>query len=122
MISATVYQNRIEELLKLIFPVDSVKKEWSIWDGAEDGFRRTSTTYAPRLDIAVGPFNITTQNKHEHIQSIQKSSNHDLIQSIIKIGKEENQDWGFNRNPRCLLAVEIEFSGSSKHILKGCIE
>lgn len=115
--SATIYQSHMENLLKQIFLAENVKREWSIWNGAEDGFRRTNTTYAPRLDIAVGPFNTTTENKHADTTAIRDFNEHPLIASIILKGQEENQNWQYNNNPRCLLAIEIEFSGSSKHIL-----
>ncbi len=115
--SASIYQKHTEELLKIIFAADSVKREWSIWDNASDGFRRINTMYAPRLDIAVGPFNTTTQNKHFDTTAIRSFNGHPLIASIIVKGQEENQNWQYNNNPRCLLAIEIEYSGSSKHIL-----
>lgn len=115
--SAAIYQRRMEELLKLIFSADMIKREWSIWDGARDGFRRTNTMYAPRLDIAVGPFNTTTENKHFDTTAIRNFDGNPLIASIILKGQEENQNWQYNNNPRCLLAIEIEYSGSSKHIL-----
>lgn len=115
--SAAIYQKHIEVLLGRIFPAEMIKREWSIWDGARDGFRRTNTTYAPRLDIAVGPFNTTTENRHADTAAIRAFNEHPLIASIILKGREENQPWQYNNNPRCLLAIEIEYSGSSKHIL-----
>ncbi len=117
LMSAIGYQKRMEELLKLIFPADSVKREWSIWNSARDDFRRTKKMYAPRLDIAVGPFNTSTENRHFDTTVIQNLNRHPLISSIILEGKKKNQKWQYNKNPRCLLAIEIEFSGSSKHIL-----
>jgi hypothetical protein len=115
--SATIYQSHVENLLKQIFPDENVKREWSIWNGEEDGFRRTNTTYAPRLDIAVGPFNITTENRYEDTEVIRSWNAQNLINEIITKGQQENVDWRYNNNPRCLLAIEIEYNGSSKHIL-----
>lgn len=115
--SATIYQNHVENLLKQIFSAENVKREWSIWQDAEDAFRRARTTYAPRLDIAVGPFNITTENRYIDIDTMRGFNEHSLIQEIILKGQRENQNWQYNNNPRCLLAIEIEYSGSSKHIL-----
>lgn len=115
--SATIYQSHVENLLKQIFPHENVKREWSIWNGAEDGFRRTKTTYAPRLDIAVGRFNTTTENRHADTAAMRVFNEHPLIEAVILKGQEENQNWQYNSNPRCLLAIEIEYSGSSKHIL-----
>lgn len=115
--SAAIYQKHIEVLLGRIFSAEMIKREWSIWDGARDGFRRTNTTYAPRLDIAVGPFNTTTENRHADMTAIRDFNGHPLIASIIINGQDKNQNWQYNNNPRCLLAIEIEYSGSSKHIL-----
>ena len=114
--SATIYQKHIEEKLKKIFVPQDVKREWSIWENSKDAWKRRSA-YAPRLDLALGPFNLTATNKDRDIEIIKDAANNPLILETIQKGQADNQNWRYNANPRCLLAVEIEFSGSSKHIL-----
>lgn len=114
---AQPYQDKAEHLLKKAFGSDLVQQEWPIWKGASDDWAK-KMTYAPRLDIAVGPFNLTSENKEHDIQKILAKSQHSLIKKIIDEASRQNPDnFILNKNPRCLLAIEIEFSGSSKHVL-----
>jgi hypothetical protein len=107
-----VYQNLIRDALKKYFG-DEVKKEWSINTAATDAFKH-KTVYAPRIDIAVGPFNTKIESFPEMHQEISLFSIvNPFIHKLLKIHK----DVKLNQNPRCLLAIEVSFSGSSKHIL-----
>lgn len=108
---ATECQEQITQLLKNIFGPDLVKKEWSIRVGATDAFRHKGI-YSPRLDVAVGPFNIDREDIYLNQNKIAEYREHPLIKGICS-----KVEIDFNRNPRCMLAIEIEFSGSSKHIL-----
>lgn len=65
-------QRQIYELLREVFNPADVKLEWPIQLGATDRFRDPGI-YAPRLDIAVGPFNSTTSNVFEDIRAIQSA-------------------------------------------------
>ncbi len=114
--SAKASQKEIHELLKTIFGNDHACLEWDIRKGSTDTFSDPET-YRPRLDIAIGPFN-NTQDREEKISAINAASSHAVLDKIIKIATEQNYDvFVKNKNPRCLLAIEIEFSGSGKHIL-----
>jgi hypothetical protein len=115
--AARQYQARVKKLLAEIFGADNVRSEWSIRSDAEDGFNDPAA-YAPRVDISVGPFNVTTVSVEHDVGTIVEASRHPLIREVLALGLSQNHgDLINNKNPRCLLAVEIEFSGSSKHIL-----
>lgn len=110
-------QDRLFRSLCGLFPQESVKSEWRAFAGAEDTFRERGT-YAPRLDIAVGPFNTTFQDRRADSERI-RAFDHPLIDIIGKWARERDRPLTTNPNPRCLLAIEIEESTSSKHILGG---
>lgn len=102
--SASAYQRTAAQSLGRHF--DHVLLEWSIVRDATDTLNPDVRRYAPRVDIAVGPFNTTPGGDlaiHEGL----------LPQRL----RERFAVLPPNRNPRCLLAIEIVFSGSSKHIM-----
>lgn len=110
-------QQHIHELLIKIF-AGSAQNEWVSRKGAKD-YLEDKNTYAPRPDIAIGPFNLTQDNRHSDIDKIcHASSSSKLCQKIISMYEAKYREpFQANPNPRCLLAIEIVFSGSSKHIL-----
>lgn len=112
-------QAAIRDILATMFDPDLVKLEWSLRTEATDGvFDRSS--YAPRLDLAVGPFNVTKDGKEDDLGRIIQYQRHPLISRLKNEVLQQNHGgFYFNRNPRCLLAIELEFSTSSKHILGG---
>jgi hypothetical protein len=73
---------------------------------ATDALQRDIHRYAPRVDIAVGPFNITPGPDSEIGERL-------LPRSLRQLFSDQPP----NPNPRCLLAIEVVFSGSSKHIM-----
>ena len=108
MQNAKEFQDQLASNLKNHF--SKVEKEWSISKDATDDFSRSIKRYAPRLDIAVGPFSIETGNIRNPIErTFHKEVPSKLRQILEQLGR--------NPNPRCALAIEIVFSGSSKHIL-----
>jgi hypothetical protein len=114
--SAVAFQKQAFDLLKRAFPPDRVSFEFSIGTAATDVFAGVKR-YLPRLDLAVGPFNVSTQ-RDVNSRLIRAQRNHPLIQKIISHARRQNAgEFNENDNPRCLLAIEIEFSGSSKLIL-----
>ncbi|WP_454624849.1 hypothetical protein [Bradyrhizobium cenepequi] len=112
-------QAEIRGILGTMFDPELVKSEWSVRAGAtDDVYDRTS--YAPRLDLAVGPFNLTQENKAADLARIAEFQGHPLVQRLRhEVVQLNNGGFYFNRNPRCLLAIELEYSTSSKHILGG---
>jgi hypothetical protein len=57
--NATEYQKALFEKLKCIFGDANIEKEWDVARNSQDDFTRD--IYCPRLDIALGPFNIDKQ-------------------------------------------------------------
>ncbi|HEY1722701.1 MAG TPA: hypothetical protein VGG27_15765 [Magnetospirillaceae bacterium] len=108
------FQFELIDVLREVLPsCCEVKPEWSVAKDEEDGFRDLER-YAPRLDIATGPWNVT-RAAASNVRKIHEAAEIEIIKRISGAA-----DPKLNRNPRCLLAIEIEFSGSSKHILGGC--
>jgi hypothetical protein len=111
-------QAAVHQALAAMFDRELVVSEWSVRKGAADAFNDTAS-YAPRLDIAVGPFNPTFQNRERDAHTIQ-NFDHPLVHRLAaEVNRQNHGGIYANRNPRCLLAIEVEHSTSSKHILGG---
>jgi hypothetical protein len=117
----TKYQESACKFLIRIFGEDNVKKEWSVTKDSQDGYARG--LYAPRLDIAVGPFNINGRIEENNAAIIRTlDDNKDIIERLIESAECSIPTFrelrsNRNKNPRCFLAIEIEKSGSRKHML-----
>jgi GNAT superfamily N-acetyltransferase len=109
-LNANEYQNLVVELLKKIFPNNDVKKEW---DSVSFDKKRSDhkDVYAPRIDIAVGPFNTRS--------NIRNNYDHTAIMKNCLLVQRLNQQYDliWNDLSKCFLAIEIVFSGSSKHVM-----
>jgi hypothetical protein len=101
---ASDYQRATETALKRYFA--DVRLEWSVVKDATDALAADLNRYAPRVDIAVGPFNTTPGPDTNICETLLPSQLRELF-----------ADRPPNRNPRCLLAIEVIFSGTSKHIM-----
>jgi len=115
------YQELVRKSLSKIFGEGNVKKEWDVATDSQDAYTRK--LYCPRLDIAVGPFNIDG-NVDENNDRIKEAvdSNKDFIDNVLRLpGLSPGDVDSFlrqeNKNPRCFLAIEIEKSGSRKHMV-----
>jgi GNAT superfamily N-acetyltransferase len=109
--SARKYQDQVTATLKEIFGNEMVKPEWD--SVTYDGHTSNHTlVYAPRVDIAVGPFNsyadldigndrTASMKKHFLVKKLQERTGNTIV---------------WNDCARCFLAVEIVFSGKSKYI------
>ena len=115
------YQELACNLLERIFGQNNTIKEWDVIKNSQDAYPRD--LYRPRLDIAIGPFNIdgnADYNKREINNTIQRKR--ELIERLLESSELHDRDIEMflrakNKNPRCLLAIEIEKSGSRKHML-----
>ncbi|HMA35703.1 MAG TPA: hypothetical protein VKY74_14655 [Chloroflexia bacterium] len=125
------YQREIRELLQHLYPAQEVKDEWR---ADFDGWM-----YTPRLDVAVGPYAINCQYIDEYDFLMERSRRFvnaliyyhilnsyqiDLLDltpdsSIIEIIYQRLL--ATNPNARCFLAIEIEKTTSTKHVLGGIL-
>ena len=112
MSHASIYQRQVCQELIRVFDSSSVKSEWNIRLGAQDVFQARDS-YAPRVDLAVGSFNEQQGRNTQNILLADDSS--PFIQRLLEDFSPSSLV--ANPNPRCLLAIEIEFSGSMKHII-----
>ena len=115
------YQEFAFNSLMKIFGEDGVKKEWNVAKDSEDAFTRE--LYSPRLDVAVGPFNISRHVYEDGLRITRTiNSNRNFIKKLWQVSELKSFSFAEflsnkNNNPRCMLAIEIENSGSSKHML-----
>ena len=115
------YQEKVYSYLKRIFGENNAKKEWDVAKDSTDDFIRK--LYCPRLDLAVGPFNIdrkVTYNNTEIEETIEYYRS--FIEKMFNYSEQRNGNFDEflnkrNINPRCFLAIEIENSGTSKYML-----
>ena len=118
---AREYQKRLISDLPRIFPHEKVEIEWDSVK-YDPHISNHKDVYAPRIDIAVGPFNDyfeldvgTDKTKRMQYHPFTKK----LIQNKLERGLTLRRLW--NSYSRCFAAIEIEFSGTSKHILGSMI-
>jgi hypothetical protein len=114
---ATKYQGQLANALKSIYGEELVEVEWDSvqYDGHTSNHK---SVYAPRIDIAVGPFNSyghldTGRDQTRSMQSHPFTKR--LIDAYLEPRASLRKVW--NSFARCQLAIEIAYSGSSKHIL-----
>jgi len=112
------YQEGVAERLRGLY--SEVKVQWY-------PFRRLGRDiYAPRIDVAVGPFATEDRRYGDEYDSMLEGRRN-FIECLIEM---HNQNVGgvrdrvsfesiahFNQNARCLLGIEIEDKGSRKHCL-----
>lgn len=112
------YQNSAKVILDRIYR--EVEVQWHPFLGVGRDM------YAPRIDIAVGPFAIERKRFEERYTELLLETR-PFIESLIEC-HNQNLDYAeqgtsfdaiafFNLNARCLLCIEIEDSGSRKHCL-----
>lgn len=115
------YQDKLFASLRSIFGDDQVKKEWDSvkFDGHVDNHK---IVYAPRHDIAVGPFNSYADldlGRDNTRRMLSHPFTKRLIRDVLRNRGTLKETW--NSFSRCYLAIEIEFTGTSKHILGSMI-
>ncbi|HRY36275.1 MAG TPA: hypothetical protein P5230_00130 [Candidatus Magasanikbacteria bacterium] len=118
---ASEYQNQIAELLKQIFPAELVKKEWDSSVTFND-LSHNKMVYAPRIDVAIGPFNNRFNlDVGEMPSDLMKK--HPFTRMMFERHYNDIDDFDkvWNSFSRCYLAIEVEFSGSAKHIFGSII-
>jgi len=116
--NAREYQNKVAAIFRNIFDDNLVKTEWDSvkFDGH---FSNHKSIYAPRHDIAVGPFNRWLPDLDIGDDQTESMKSHPFTKKLIEdeLGRRGDLKNVWNSFSRCYLAIEIEFSGTSKHIL-----
>jgi hypothetical protein len=119
--NARDYQNKLLTDFQYIFSDQSVEKEWDSVK-YDPHFSNHKEVYAPCHDIAIGPFN-DYSDLDCGIDKTKPMQTHPFIKNLIndrlQAGCQLKDVW--NSFSRCFIAIEIEFSGSSKHILGSII-
>ena len=73
-------QAALAEILVTMMEADHVKSEWSVRsDATDDVYDKAS--YAPRLDLAVGPFNVSSE-REVNVKAIIRYQRHPLIAAL----------------------------------------
>jgi hypothetical protein len=111
------YQNELITNLRNIFGSELVKSEWdSVQYDLHSGNHKI--VYAPRHDIAVGPFN-SLWDFDVGTDATKPMRSHPFTKRLYKdyLRDRDTLKKCWNSLSRCYLAIEIEFSGSSKHLL-----
>jgi hypothetical protein len=111
------YQAQVKRALERIY--GEVTVQWCPFRG------EGRATYAPRVDVAVGPYALWDRRIDEYTAMMERTR--PFIDSLIErhnhnveaLGERAHFDdiLHFNDNSRCFLAIEIEESGGRKHCL-----
>jgi len=112
------FQDRLVELFQEIG--FEAQAEWNVAKDSRDDFTRQ--LYSPRLDICVSPLNIDLGTDGREAINRTAEKNKRFIYELFKKSHRHEEDFQHffhngNNNPRCFLAIEIEKSGSRKHML-----
>ena len=107
-------KSKIANRLGEVFGNDLVIKEWESQAENKDWIK-FGDIYSPRLDIAIGPLNIHSgeQAKIEKGNIEEAFTEYQPFFSNL-LGRNNFNE---NKNPRCLLAIEIENSNKGKYML-----
>jgi hypothetical protein len=115
------YQNKLLKDFQYIFSDQPVEKEWDSVKN-DPHLSNHKEVYAPRLDIAIGPFN-DYSDLDCGIDKTKPMQTHPFIKNLIndrlQAGCQLKDVW--NSFSRCFIAIEIELNGSSKDILGSII-
>lgn len=120
-VDTTVYQDSVVKGFEAIFGEGNVIREWDVAKESMDDYTRK--LYCPRIDVAVGPLNIersvsrNNQKIEEAVLEYKWFIKKLLANSEAHVGSVGDFLSMRNMNPRCFLAVEIENSGTRKHLL-----
>jgi hypothetical protein len=119
------HQEILTEALRREFPESPVSPEWA-------ALRDELATYSPRVDIAVGPYAIDRRYGYEydglgqHHQRFLRKVHEAFSENVLSLDANDlipplNEICALNSNARCFLAIEIDNSGSRKHLMGGMV-
>lgn len=128
--TATEYQNILTPIMVQKFGDLEVISEWRAFSGM-------NYQYSPRVDIAVGPFNVAPgpNRRAEYNQIIERPIVNTFLKNVYDAHIENiGEEWlneidipefdfliGKNQNARCLMSIEVENSSTKKHIMGSMI-
>jgi len=109
-------QNEIFIQLKRSFGDENVIKEWDVAKNSKDAYTRE--LYCPRVDFAVGPFNIDANIDYNNKLIEESCQKYKELLELLK-SRSDIKDKALepNENPRCFIAIEVEHKNSRKHRL-----
>lgn len=124
--TAKEYQAELQLNLISLFPNQEIRSEWAAFTGLK-------YQYSPRVDLAIGPFNISPgANLIDTYNSLVQESQFNNFLTTAFQYHVVNLDLSLydeilhpnfeqlifkNQNSRCLIAIEIENLNSKKHIM-----
>ncbi len=122
---AMTSQEILAEALQREFPDCPVSSEWA-------ALRDELATYSPRVDIAVGPYAFDRRcvDEYDELRRGHQRFLRDVYaafsQNVVSLEPTDfvpplDEVCSLNSNARCFLAVEIDNSGSRKHLMGGAI-
>lgn len=121
---AKEYQNKIYKILQSIFGDDLVEKEWNS-TSRDSHTSNHKLVYAPKVDLAVGPFNDYLCDLDLGVDQTNVMKQHPftkrLYDKCLRNRGNGNLEDMWNRFSRCYLSIELEFSGSLKHMMGSII-
>jgi len=100
--------------LKQVFGKENVVKEWNVAKSSKDAYTRE--LYCPRVDFAVGPFNIDANIEYNNRLIKEAYQKYRKLLKLLKT-RSDNRALEPNENPRCFLVIEVEHKSSRKHRL-----
>ncbi|MBI4547529.1 MAG: hypothetical protein HY707_06105 [Ignavibacteriae bacterium] len=115
------YRTLIELHLVRLFGGENVKPEWNVAKGSRDTYTRA--LYCPKIDMAIGPFNMDGEVESNLERIGQTMHQHRaLVAALVDasetaVGGTEKFLEAKNKNPRWFMAIELEYSGTTKHRL-----
>jgi hypothetical protein len=111
-------QTKIKILLNSKFRGEGVfvKEEWNVAKDSHDDLDY-NVHYSPRVDIAMGPFMVNIRTDSEIIKLTRAFTKNKVLMEKIKENGKCFDNFDYGNNPRCLIAIEIESSGSTKHLI-----
>jgi len=110
------FQKRIVDSLNRVIQ-ENVIPEWPADRDNQDALNRK--IYSPHPDVAVGPFNTGSRTAREQARLIERRFQEHIhfFEKLRESAAYSNNELGSNANPRCLVAVEIENTRTTKHRL-----
>jgi len=112
--NVTEAQKKLTEFFAKKFGKVQAISEWPSNARAED-WLKFGNIYAPRPDIAIGPFNIQEGSHTDKIDAM-FCQKRDFFRRL-----DSSNDFDVNLNPRCLIAIEVENSNKGKHMIGNII-